>query len=61
MAQVTTWLAFADNSVGQALNLNMPFVIPSGTSLFAAMVLRSGTPTYGATTDVSVRVGVEVM
>ncbi len=59
VAQVTTWAAFADSAVGWALNLNMPFVIPSGTSLFAAMVVRGGgTPTYGTTSDLSVRVGV---
>ena len=57
VAQVTTWVDFNDNSVGQALNLNMPFVVASGTSLFAAMVER-GTPTYGATSDLQVRVGV---
>ena len=57
VAQVTTWVDFGDNSVGQVLGLEMPFAISAGTSLFAAMVER-GTPTFGATGDISVRVGV---
>ena len=60
VAQVTTWMDFNDNSVGQVLGLNMPFVIPSGKSLFAAMVER-GTPTYTGTGDLTVRVGVRVL
>ncbi len=57
VAQVTTWVALADSSVGQVLNLNMPFVLSTGTTLFAIMIER-GTPTYAGTGDVTIRLGV---
>jgi len=57
VAQVTTYAAFSDNSVGQALQLAIPFVLPSGNTLYAAIVSR-GTPTYASTSDLTIRVGV---
>jgi len=54
---VDTWADFNDNSVGQALNLAMPFSLGSGTDLYAAIVARSG-PTYTGTTDLTLRVGI---
>ena len=57
VAQITTWVALSDNSVGQALQLAIPFVLDSGHSLFAAIVSR-GTPTYVSTSDLTLRVGV---
>ena len=57
VASVTDWKAFNDNDVGQALNLAMPFVLDSGNTLYAVLVSR-GTPTYGAATDLTLRVGV---
>ena len=58
VAQVLTWADFSDNSVGQALNLAIPFIIgASGTALFAAIVER-GAPTYAGTSDLSIRVGI---
>lgn len=53
---VSTWFDFADNSVGAALALDIPFVLV-GTSLFAAMVER-GAGNYVSTSDLTLRVGV---
>ena len=58
VAQVADWFAFSNNSVGQALNLAIPFVIrDSDASLFAAIVER-GTANYVSTADLSIRVGI---
>ncbi len=55
---VETWFSFNDNSVGQALNLAIPFVLPaSATALYAAIVER-GTANYASTSDLSIRVGI---
>lgn len=56
VAQVSSWFAFNDNSVGQAVNLAIPFVI-AGLPLYAAVVER-GAPTYAAVTDLTLRVGI---
>jgi len=58
VAAVTTWKDFSDNSVGQTLNLAIPFVLEDGgNTLYAALVSR-GTPTYASTADLTLRVGV---
>ena len=58
VAAVTTWKDFSDNSVGQILNLSIPFVLEDGgNTLYAALVSR-GTPTYASTADLTLRVGV---
>lgn len=56
-AQVTSYAAFADNSVGQDLQLAIPFVLDTSNILYAAIVSR-GTPTYTGTTDLTIRVGI---
>jgi len=48
--------AFSDNAVAHRSGLGMPLVL-AGTSLFGALVARS-TPTYTATTDLSVILGI---
>lgn len=55
-AAVIDWSDFNDNSEGQTLNLAMPFVLDSGSSLWAVLVSR-GAPTYSATA-LTLRVGV---
>jgi len=58
VAAVTDWKALSDNSVGQMLNLSIPFVLEGGgNTLYAALVSR-GTPTYASTADLTLRVGV---
>ncbi len=58
VATVETWFSFNDNSVGQALNLAIPFVLPAAaTALYAAIVER-GTANYAGTSDLSIRVGI---
>lgn len=52
VAHVTDWTSLGTPSVGQAQNLAMPFALSSGTTLYACVVTR-GTPTYAATTDLS--------
>ena len=54
VAAVDTWFSFSDNSVGQALNLAMPFV---NTPLYAAIVER-GAANYASTADLTIRVGI---
>ena len=56
VAAITDWKAFNDSSVGQALNLAIPFVADTKNKLYAVIVSR-GAPTYGAS-DVTLRVGV---
>lgn len=54
---VTSWSAFSANSVGSALGQSLPFVLASGTTLYAALVAR-GTPTYASTSDIQITVGI---
>lgn len=56
IAQVADWFNFGDNSVGQALNLAIPYVISGDTALYAAIIER-GAPTYVSTSDLTIRVG----
>ena len=53
IAPVNNWFGFSDNSIGQALNLAIPF---QGGTLYAAIVER-GAPTYASTSDLTIRVG----
>jgi hypothetical protein len=53
VAHVTDWTSLGTPSVGQAQNLAMPFALASGATVYACLVTR-GTPTFAATTDVSV-------
>ncbi|KKN77959.1 hypothetical protein LCGC14_0355240 [marine sediment metagenome] len=57
VALVSDWKAFNDNSMGQALNLGIPFDLGTGTTLWAVMVSR-GTINLGATSDITLRVGI---
>lgn len=44
---ISTYYASALNSIGQALNLGLPFKVTTGTTLFGAWVTR-GAPTYAS-------------
>ncbi len=57
VATVNDWAAFNDNSVGQALNLAIPFDLGVGTTLYGALVTR-GAPNHGGTSDLTVRVSI---
>lgn len=58
VAQITTWATVANNGMGSALDLAMPFVLPSDkTSLFCAIVER-GTTDYVSTADLTLKVGI---
>lgn len=55
---VADYSTFSDNSVGLARNVNCPFKLTApNQSLYAALVTR-GTPTYTATSDLTLRVGI---
>lgn len=54
---VTTDMAFADNGTSYLNNINCPFYLASGTTLYGALVAR-GTPTYTSVSDLVVRVGI---
>jgi len=51
---VTTTATFNDNGVSASNNAGCAFEVPSGTSIYMAVVARS-TPTFAANTDVQVR------
>ncbi len=57
VATVADWSALNDNSVGQALNLAIPFNLGTGTTLYGALVTR-GAPNHGSTSDITVRVSI---
>ena len=58
IAQVTKWGTVANNGTGSALDLTMPFVLPSAkTSLFAAIVER-GTADYVSVSDLTLKVSI---
>lgn len=48
--------ASSNNLVYTARGVGLAFTIPSGTSLFGQLVCRGTAPTYGAVSDVKVRV-----
>ena len=48
------WFSGSTGSVGMAANLALAYDLSSATSLFACLVTRS-TPTFSATTDISVK------
>ena len=53
------YTAFNDNSVACVKNQNLQFnLVDAGTSLFGQLVTR-GTPTYTATTDITVKVVIQ--
>jgi hypothetical protein len=52
-AHITDWTSGGTPSMGQAQNLAMPYVLASSTTLYGCLVTRS-TPTFTATTDISV-------
>lgn len=54
---VTTDVAFSDNGISYANNVNCPFITPSSTTIYAAIVSR-GTPTYTTSSDLLLRVGI---
>lgn len=57
VASVTDWKSQSTNSVGQVLNLGLPFELAAGaTTLYAVLVTR-GAPTYSAT-GLTLRVGI---
>lgn len=55
---VTTTTTFSDNGLTSSNNIGCAFEVPSGTSIYMAVVARS-TPTFAATTDVQVRTTIE--
>lgn len=54
---ISSWSSFVDNSVGYSNGLGIAFKIATGTTLYACLVNR-GTPTYTATTDIQLTVGI---
>lgn len=54
VAAVDTWFSGGTGSVGQALNLALPFV---NTPLYAAIVER-GAANYASTADLTIRIGI---
>jgi hypothetical protein len=54
---ISQWFNFFDNAVGVAANLAVPFQLAGTANLFGQLVTR-GTPTYTATSDISVILGI---
>lgn len=57
VASVTDWKAQSTNSVGQSLNLGMPFALAAGAESIYAVLVTRGAPTYSAA-GLTLRVGV---
>lgn len=57
VAAVNDWSDFSDNSVGQALNVGIPFHLNTGTTLYAVMVTR-GVHDLASTSDLTLRIGI---
>jgi len=51
----TDYNAFADNAVACKMGIGLPFELASGTTLYGQLMC-TGTPTYAATSDVTVKV-----
>jgi hypothetical protein len=56
VVDVTSYTSFADNSVGVAASAGLACKLASGTSLYGVL-FTTGTPTYTATSDLTVRLG----
>jgi len=54
---LTTHKTFVNNSVSVAQDQSIPFNLGNASTLYAILVARS-TPTFVATTDVTLRVGI---
>lgn len=52
--EVTSTSTFADNGITSTSSVGCAFEVPSGTSIYAAIVARSA-PTYASTSDVQLR------
>ena len=55
VAHITDWTAMGTTSVGTLTGVGLPFALPSGTAIYAMIVVR-GTPTFTFTTDLSLSV-----
>ena|SRR3990167_7822704 len=53
---VDTWKTFSDNSIGMESNIGLPYWAPSGVLTFQCVT--RGTPTYTATTDLLIALGI---
>lgn len=58
VAHVTDWTSDGTPSTGQAQNLAIPIAVGAGVTSFYACAVTRSTPTYAATTDVSVLFGI---
>lgn len=46
VASINDWKSQSNNSIGQALNLGMPFSLAAGSSTLYAVLVTRGAPTY---------------
>jgi len=53
---VDTWKAYEDNSQGVVDNVGLPYWAPGGVLYFQCVT--RGTPTYVATSDIQIRLGI---
>jgi hypothetical protein len=58
VAVTTGWINVGTPSFAHSYP-NIPFYVPAGTSLYAAIISR-GSPTFGATTDLTLQLGIEI-
>lgn len=58
VAAVTDWKDFNDSSIGQAMNLAIPFVLENGNNILYAVLVSRGAPNYGTSSDLTLRVGI---
>lgn len=56
-APVTTTSTFVDNGITCTTNYGLPFVLASGTSLYAALIARTAV-TFASVSDITIRVSI---
>jgi len=56
---VSTWQPFADNSMGYATGLYIPYTLGTGTTLYGAMIATGATDLV-STSDITIQIGLEL-
>ena len=58
VANLTDHRSLSDNSNSQLLNLGLPFVLPATSATLYAVLVSRATPTFGTSSDLTLRVAI---
>lgn len=58
VASLTSHRSLNDNSNSQLLNIGLPFVLPATSHTLYVVLVSIGTPTFGTTSDLTLRVAI---